>query len=109
MFFFLRTLIFQIMRTNPRHIVWIKVTNLLNNHRPFFLNGLRISTWKPLIQFATFKLVSYRFEEAVGFDVKASLARRPVLRLMKPGDITKEFSENYFQKRLFNSTRFFMD
>ena len=73
------------------------------------MNGLRIFTWKLLIQFANFKLLSSCFEEAIGFDVKASLARRPVLRLMKPGDIRKEFSEKNFQKRQFNSTRFFMD
>ena len=46
---------------------------------------------KLLIQFATFKPLSYCCEETIGFDVKASLARRQVLRLTKPGDITKEF------------------
>ena len=28
---------------------------------------------------------------SIGFDVKVSFARRPLLRLIKPGDITKEF------------------
>ena len=38
-----------------------------------------------------FKPLSYCFEETIGFDVKASFARRLVSRLIKPGDITKEF------------------
>ena len=46
---------------------------------------------KLLIQFATFKPLSYYFEETIGFDVKASFPRRQVLRLIKPGDIIKEF------------------
>ena len=38
-----------------------------------------------------FKLLSYCFEDAIDFDVKASFARRPVSRLIKPDDITKEY------------------
>ena len=41
-------------------------------------------------QFLVFKPLSYYFEEAIGFDVKASLARHPVSSIFKPGDITKE-------------------
>ena len=41
-------------------------------------------------QFIAFKLRSYCFEEAIGFDVKASFARPPVSSLIKLGDITKE-------------------
>ena len=35
--------------------------------------------------------LSYCFEETTRFDVKALFARGPVSRLIKPGDITKEF------------------
>ena len=38
-----------------------------------------------------FKPLSYCLEETVEFDVKISFARRPVSRLIKPGDITNEF------------------
>ena len=41
--------------------------------------------------FLVFTLLSYCFEEAIDFEVKASFARRPVSRLIKPGDITKEY------------------
>ena len=43
-----------------------------------------------LYQIVVFKLLSYCFEETIGFEVKTSFARPPVLRLIKPGDITKE-------------------
>ena len=43
------------------------------------------------IQFVIFKPLSYCFEETIEFDVKALLAMRPVSRLIKPGNITKEF------------------
>ena len=33
---------------------------------------------------------SLQFEETIEFDVNASFARRPLSRLIKPGDITKE-------------------
>ena len=46
---------------------------------------------KLLIQFAIFKPLSYCREETIGFDVENSFARRQVSRLIKPGDITKEF------------------
>ena len=36
-----------------------------------------------LIQFITFKPLSYRFEETIGFDVKASFASRPESRLTR--------------------------
>ena len=51
--------------------------------------SLLIRNCKTDIQFVIFKPLSYCFEEAVGFDVKASIARRPVSRLIKPGDKTK--------------------
>ena len=57
------------------------------------LNGLHRKTsphqagsW----QFVVFKPLIYYFKETIGFDVKASFARRPVSRLLKLGDITKE-------------------
>ena len=56
------------------------------------------------MQFVIFKQLSYCFEEIVRFDVKASFASRPVSRLIKQGDIAKEFL-----KRLFSSTGLFMD
>ena len=43
------------------------------------------------LKFVIFKPLSYCFEETIGFDVKGSFARRPMSRLIKPGDITKEF------------------
>ena len=42
------------------------------------------------LQFVIFKPLSYRFEETIGLDVKVSFARRPVSRLIKPGDIPQE-------------------
>ena len=42
-------------------------------------------------QFVIFKLLSYCFEETIGFDVKALFAKRPVSRLIQPSDITKNF------------------
>ena len=42
-------------------------------------------------QFVVFKTLSYCFEETIGFDVKALFAGRPMSRLIKPDDITKEF------------------
>ena len=36
-----------------------------------------------------FKLLSYCFQETIGFAVNASFARG--LRLIKPGDVTNEF------------------
>ena len=44
-----------------------------------------------LNQSVIFKSLSYCFEETIGFDIKASFARSPVSRLIKPGDTTKEF------------------
>ena len=42
-------------------------------------------------QFVVFRPLSCCFEETIGFDVKISFARPPVLRLIKPGNISKEF------------------
>ena len=58
-------------------------------------SSVKIKSYK--IQFITFKALSYCFEETIGFEVKASFARCPVSRLIKPGDITKEFYEKTIQ------------
>ena len=47
--------------------------------------------WKSDIQFVISKTLSYCFFETIAFDVKASFARPPVSRLIKPGNIRKEF------------------
>ena len=47
--------------------------------------------YRGVYQFVIFKPLSYCFEVTIGFDLKTSFARRPVLRLTKPGDIKKEF------------------
>ena len=56
-----------------------------------------------------FNPLSYCFEGTIGFDVKASFASRPVSRLIRwcnqPGDITKKKKD----KKLFSSTRLFVD
>ena len=44
-----------------------------------------------ITQFVIFKPLSYYFEEIIGFHSNASIASRPPSRLIKPGDITKEF------------------
>ena len=49
------------------------------------------------LQFVTFKLLNHCFEEARGFDVKAPFARRLVSRIIKPGEMTKEFWETAIQ------------
>ena len=41
--------------------------------------------------FVIFKPLSYCFKETIELDVKALFARPPVLRPIKPGDVTKEF------------------
>ena len=46
---------------------------------------------KKYSQVVIFKPLSYCFEETIGYDIKGSFASRPVSRLIKPGDITKEF------------------
>ena len=46
--------------------------------------------------FVAFKLLNCRFKETIGFDVKASFARPPVSRLIKPDDETKKFKKNLF-------------
>ena len=50
-----------------------------------------------LKQFVIFKPLSYCFKETVGFDVKATFARRPVSGLIKPGDITKKCKKKVIQ------------
>ena len=45
--------------------------------------------YKQVMQFVIVKPLSYCFEEIIGFNVKTSFPRRPVLRLIKPGDTTK--------------------
>ena len=44
-----------------------------------------------IYQFVIFKPLCYCFEDTIGLNVKASFTRGPVSRLIKPGDITKEF------------------
>ena len=46
---------------------------------------------KILMQFTIFKPLSYCCEETIGFDADTLFARRQMSRLIKPGDITKEF------------------
>ena len=43
-------------------------------------------------EFVVFKLLSYCFEETIGFDLKVSFVRRSVSRLIKPSDLTKGYS-----------------
>ena len=43
--------------------------------------------------FAIFRLPSYCVEETIEFDVKALFVSRPVSRLVKPSDITKNFKK----------------
>ena len=54
-----------------------------------------------IYQFVIFKPLSCCFQETIGFDVKSSLASRPMSRLIrwynKPGDITKKFWEKAIQ------------
>ena len=57
---------------------------------------------KLLKQFATFKPLSYCYEETIGFDVKASFARSQVLRLIKPSDITRILIKGYSVPRGFS-------
>ena len=54
--------------------------------------------------FVPFKLLNCCFKETIGFNVKASFARPPVSRLIKPDDETKNFKKN-----LFSSVELFMD
>ena len=60
-------------------------------------DGLNRSALVYVCNFYTAKLLfrriplSYCFEETTKFDVKVLFARGPVSRLIKPGDITKEF------------------
>ena len=87
----------------PTHVVFLNhvvCVNSLNQVCSIWRNtnaAFKIS----LYQFVIFNPLSYCFKEMIGFDVKASFASRPVLRLTrwynKPGDITIDFSwiENY--------------
>ena len=59
-------------------------------------------------QFVIFKLLSYCFEKTVGLDVKASFVSRPVSRLISWYS-SQVIKQNNFDKKLFSSTRLFMD
>ena len=60
-----------------------------------FVSHLLKEDWRnwsvSVYQFVIFKPLSYCFEETIGFDVSVSLASGAVSRLIKPGDITKQF------------------
>ena len=62
---------------------------------------MQISASRFIVQLVIFKPLSYCFEEAIGFDVKASFVSRPLSRLIrwynKPGDVAKEFWEKAIQ------------
>ena len=62
---------------------------------------MQISASHFIVQLVIFKSLSYCFEEAIGFDVKASFVSRPLSRLIrwynKPGDVAKEFWEKAIQ------------
>ena len=59
-------------------------------------------------QFVIFKPLSFCFEETIWFDVKVSIASRPVSRLIRWYNNQVIWQKN-FDKRLFSSTRLFMD
>ena len=46
-----------------------------------------------MIQFVFFKLLSYCFEETIGFDVKTSFASRPRSRLIKKILLDRRYDE----------------
>ena len=57
-------------------------------------NCIKLQTIDSEYQFAIFKPLNYCFKETIGFDVKASLAGGPLLRLIrynKPCQIKKKF------------------
>ena len=70
---------------------------------------LLIKTNTRLNQFVIFKpLLSYCFEETIGFDIKASFTSRPVSRLISWYN-NQVIQQNNFDKRLFSSTGLFID
>ena len=79
-------------------ICWLLLKKLLTKN--FFLKKF---SHKPILQtpFVIFKPLIYCFGKTIGFDVKASLATRPVSRLIRwilqTGDITKKFWEKAIQ------------
>ena len=99
----------------PHFLVFNKIQNTRQHHfetnkRSNFdcsficsISQTQLEGHRGLIQFVIFKPLSYCFEEAIGFDLKASFASRPMLRLIswysKPGDITKEYWEKAIQFR----------
>ena len=57
-------------------------------------------------QFVVFKPLSYRFQEAITFDVKASFERPPVSHLIRPGDTTEECWKKAIQfQRIFHGLK----
>ena len=60
------------------------------------------------IQFVIFKPLSYCFKETIWFEVKASLASRPMSRLISWYN-NQVIKQKNFDKRLFSSTGLFMD
>ena len=69
-----------------------RTESLNKDFQKWFFNEIKPlqSRQTRMTQFVVFKLLRYCFEEAIGFDVKASFAKSPVPRLIKQGDITKE-------------------
>ena len=79
------------------HFLWKLMKTII---RTWYENCLRICSTYHLVtvahlegglnQFVVFTPLRSCFEEIIGFDVKASFARSPLSRLIKPGDILKE-------------------
>ena len=72
------------------------LAQLLSHKLAVFKSTYTIEHWRTvasvqITHFVIFKPLSYYFEEIIGFDSNASIASRPPSRLIKPGDITKEF------------------
>ena len=71
------------------------------NFTKFFFGATASGFYRTEIPFVIFKSLSYCFKETIGSDLKASLAGRPVSRLIrwcnKPGEITREFWEKAVQ------------
>ena len=74
--------------------LYIKFFQLVNWTSVFLTYISNLFPDKAWSQFVVSKPPSYCFEETIGFDVKASFAKPSVSRLIKPGDITKEFWEH---------------
>ena len=71
---------------------WIKTYEYIR-----FGENDKIGQWvgllsgKSPLQFVIFKTLRYCFEKTIDLDIKALFARRPVPRLIKTVDTTKEF------------------